>query len=510
MRSIHRRASGLVRAAAATFILVGMLAALAAPAVADEFAGWEFQLLKCENEIGLAVAQLGAGPGMTPLGGGSLQFALAYDGKGFPQVRQSGYDGFRVDAITTLSYETYISMTRPQSLVPYLILDVDVNRDGVADDQLIFQPGLQSTIINNNWQSWDALNGAWYSVQGRAGMTAAVPRPLTTYLTVYPDATIVSPDGRGGLRIAAGCIGDDWSSFEGAVDAFAIGFNDREPTVYDFEAGRIEIESDKPGSQPGAPAIELERLMPTPFSTAQPGEITIGAELRAQRAIRSVSLTINGTVLPAKLTAHSDGRVVATAVQSLTAGNYNVVLTVTDVNGQRVTAQWDFVISGVVGESEWFRASGAPKADEINATLRSLVEAFRWHLYGQSWDGQPHPEMPTHADVVTQAPPVETFVSGTTFNREATEATLRSLVESFRWHFWGISWDGQAHPEVPTHANDVLPPEPIDPWFNADGSPNRVNIEATMRSLVEAFRWHFWGHSWDGQPHHDEMPTHAE
>ena len=51
-------------------------------------------------------------------------------------------------------------------------------------------------------------------------------------------------------------------------------------------------------------------------------------------------------------------------------------------------------------------------------------------------------------------------------------------------------------------------PDAIAPWFTAGGVPMPENIEATLRSLVESFRWHFWGASWDGS-HHFELPTHA-
>jgi hypothetical protein len=103
------------------------------------------------------------------------------------------------------------------------------------------------------------------------------------------------------------------------------------------------------------------------------------------------------------------------------------------------------------------------------------------------------------------------WVTGTTFDEASANATLTSLVQAFRWHFWGISWDDAAHCDVPTHVancNDPLPAQGIDPWFTAGGAPRQEKIEATLRSLVESFRWHFWGYSWDGN-HHFEIPTHA-
>jgi hypothetical protein len=82
-------------------------------------------------------------------------------------------------------------------------------------------------------------------------------------------------------------------------------------------------------------------------------------------------------------------------------------------------------------------------------------------------------------------------------------------VEAFRWHFWGISWDSQPHPDIPTHADTVQGPQGLDPWFTANGQPIPQNITATLRSLVEAFRWHFWAFSWDGRQHSGDLPTHG-
>jgi hypothetical protein len=113
--------------------------------------------------------------------------------------------------------------------------------------------------------------------------------------------------------------------------------------------------------------------------------------------------------------------------------------------------------------------------------------------------------MPSDVGFQGQGDPLGVWVTGTSFNLSYTEATLRSLVEALRWHFWGMSWDGKAHPEIPTHAAQVQGSQPIDPLFTANGQPIAENITATLRSLVEAFRWHFWGISWDGMAH-PEIP----
>ncbi|MGA7670865.1 MAG: hypothetical protein WBW04_10625 [Nitrolancea sp.] len=249
-------------------------------------------------------------------------------------------------------------------------------------------------------------------------------------------------------------------------------------------------------------------LTPSPYSTVSPGQTTIGATVEADSPPSEVVLLVDDQPIAPVNVASGGPNFQVTAVANLTAGVHTLTVIAFDADGDKFQAQWD-VIAGNPGDSEWFLADGELRTDQFNATMRSLVEAFRWHLYGQSWDGANHPELPTHVGLAGTGAPLESWANGGTIDQASTTATLRSLVEAFRWHFWGISWDGNTHPEVPTHSSDVLPPQPIDSWFTADGQPIPENINVTLRSLVESFRLHFWGYSWDGQ-HHPEIPTHAK
>ncbi len=253
----------------------------------------------------------------------------------------------------------------------------------------------------------------------------------------------------------------------------------------------------------------FDSLTPAPYATVGVGPVLIGAHAYSDAALSDVTLQLNGSNI-AELSSASEQMLAISQQRVLTAGVYTATVTATDADGKVFKAQWDFVVSNNSQESEWFNADGTPKADQINATMRSLVEAFRWHLYGQSWDGANHPDLPSHVGLTGTGAPLTPWVNGTTFDQANTDATLRSLVEAFRWHFWAISWDGTAHCDVPTHAVCQLPKpaQSIDPWFTASGDPIPANITATLRSLVESFRWHFWGYSWDGS-HHPDMPTHA-
>ncbi len=257
---------------------------------------------------------------------------------------------------------------------------------------------------------------------------------------------------------------------------------------------------------PSVPAFTS--LTPAPFTTIAPGQTTIGATVESDTPPSEVDLLLDGQPVAPITIGRGGPKFTVTAPANISAGVHTLTIIAYDADRDRFQAQWD-VVAGSPGDTEWFLANGKVRTDQFNATVRSLVEAFRWHLYGQSWDGATHTDLPTHVGLSGTGAPLGTWASNGEIDQAATTATLRSLVEAFRWHFWGISWDGNAHLEVPTHSSQVLPPQPIDPWFTASGQPIPANINATLRSLVESFRWHFWGYSWDGQ-HHPEMPTHAQ
>jgi len=260
--------------------------------------------------------------------------------------------------------------------------------------------------------------------------------------------------------------------------------------------------SEPPGrARPDAPLAFVD-VQPARWSTVLPGQVRVGATVVAQQPLAEVVVRVAGQE------ARGTGPTVTLDVQ-LDPGRYTITALARDTAGNQLLTMWDIVVSWDLGDGVWFDSQGRPKAEAINATTRALVEAFRWHLYGMSWDGRDHRgDMPTHAEHVSPGEPVPVLVTASGFDQPATEATLRALVEAFRWHLWGISWDGTPHPEVPTHAQSVLPPEAVGPWFTPEGQPIPEAIAATLRSLEEAFRWHLYGASWDGRPHGD-MPTHA-
>jgi V8-like Glu-specific endopeptidase len=263
-----------------------------------------------------------------------------------------------------------------------------------------------------------------------------------------------------------------------------------------------EVPQEPPALPRPASPLVFTGVQPARWSTVLPGQVRISATVAALHPLAEVVLQVAG-----QETRSSTPTV--TLDVWLDPGRYTITAQARDVAGNQLVTMWDIVVSWDLADGVWFDSQGRPNAEAINATARALVEAFRWHLYGMSWDGRDHRgDMPTHAERLQPSEPVPVLVTENGFDRAATEATLRALVEAFRWHLWGISWDGAAHPEVPTHGSQLLPPEPVGPWFTPDGQPIPEAISATLRSLEEAFRWHLYGATWDGQPHGD-MPTHA-
>jgi len=504
------RRSGLLSLLAVAAMLMALLVPAAGANAAVEYPGnWEFGLGTCGSSTGVATGYYQNGPGDPPLGVGSFGFSIPAIGAGYPQLRTTDLDGLHLRDLTALSFSTFDTANGPQAVAPFILLEIDQNGDGVVDDQLVFQPAAQATVQGTLWQTWDAMSGKWWSLHGLAGMgTNTAGKQLSSYLEAYPNARIVNADQNGGFRLAAGCVGSGWTSFDGSVDALTVGIGITS-VVYDFESDGVHVSTSFTGdNQPGRPTFH--NLTPEPFTTVAPGSVNISANVTSDDGITGVTMTVDDQdVTPDVVHGLAITDATVSATRTLSEGTHTVTMTATDSGGDAFTSQWDIVVSKNLGDNEWFNANGTPKSDQINATMKSLVEAFRYHLYGQSWDGQPHLDIPTTASTVTKAPPLGVWVDGTAFNEASTNATLTSLVEAFRWHFWGISWDGNAHPEMPTHANVVLPPQGISTWFTDDGVPIRENISATLQSLVEAFRWHFWGYSWDGQHHFADMPTHA-
>lgn len=561
--------------------------------------GWELAVLPCPTGGGFGVAEFVNGPGIPSSGSGSYQFSFGAVSPGWLLLRQEGLHGVPLSSLQVVQYATFVTVPGTQA-APYLMLQVDLDGDEVADDSLIYMPAHNGQVVPFEWQSWDARDGVWWSTSGRAGLTQATPGTLDAYLASYPDATLANGEETGALAVVAGCLGGfAWASWSGAIDFLEVAYGTTAVT-WDFEPTGVMTTHSRESEEP----IVFTDLTPAPWSTVPPGEVTIAFTVTSGHPITGLSVWLNDQQLTPETGGPSETQLGVFTIPVLDPGLYQVHAMAEDAAGREAHVMWQFVVSEDPADTWWFLADGTPRRSAIEASLRALVEAFRWHLFGDTWDGVAHAEMPTHADVsagsirfdaftparhatvapglvqiavhVTSGSPVTSFqlwlndqpldveIGGpsetdqTAFTERSLAAgsyavrarvenadgealtvtwgfvvspfetaghwftadgqlkadtvtrTLKALVEAFRWHFYGESWDGQPHPELPTHATTVTGPQPIEPWFTEDGSPIPENIAMTIRSLEEAFRWHFWAYRWDGQPHGDDIPTHVE
>ena len=198
------------------------------------------------NDNQTASVSFVAGPATPPLGAGSVRLAVGAEGADAAQIRNSAYSGVSPTSLTALSYSTYTSGGASDQ-APYIILSIDLDNDGSADDQWFFEPAYQSAaffasnpqpaVSQGTWQTWDARNGGWYSINGLASSGPANPTSLATLVAADSDARIVNTtNGLGGLRLVTGFGTGTWDDHVGHVDRVRVA-TASDDTTFDFEAG---------------------------------------------------------------------------------------------------------------------------------------------------------------------------------------------------------------------------------------------------------------------------------
>lgn len=221
--------------------------------------GWKHQAY--DNAVYFASNQaLVDGPGVPPLGGGSLRFTLdsAENPDRVELLRTTQYDDTLVRDLRTMTYSTYTQAkagnATPQQPV-YLRLSVDNDGDGSMDNTLFFYPANNGTVAQGTWQSWDAGNGLW-NVDSDTGVGGAVT--LENYLVAHPDATIVenadtTPIGAGqptgGVAFMVGGGGASQMNASYFLDNLTIGKVDA-ATGHTLTSKRFNLE-------PTAPTVSL-------------------------------------------------------------------------------------------------------------------------------------------------------------------------------------------------------------------------------------------------------------
>ncbi len=205
--------------------------------------GWE------KEEQHLGKITFTNGPSNAPFHNGSLEFSAPVNGhRRFVRMRNTRYSGVLLSSITHLSYSTYIQKADSKLDAPFIVLQVDGDGDGIEDNHMVFILKFQSEkylkgtgiapqgpVRKKVWQTWDALNGGWFTGPTQTPDSGAVVYTIASYVKTHPNARILNDHSGGGVRLQAGGV-PMADNFIGNADAFTIGINGK-ITVYDFEAG---------------------------------------------------------------------------------------------------------------------------------------------------------------------------------------------------------------------------------------------------------------------------------
>jgi hypothetical protein len=202
--------------------------------------GWTFQKTDLNNTYGAgdATTEMVNGPATPPLGTGSAHFNTGSDGSQSAQLRNSSWAGTAIANLTSLSYSTYATSWNGQQ-VPYLTIwlsngdrlwfEPDYSSAGAGNGNPNPQPG---TALNT-WQTWNALNGMWYT-DNLFGPGSNAKTWATILAAEGAGVTIANAgNGLGGIRIASGYASTS-DNFNAYIDNFSIG-TAAGTTTYDFE-----------------------------------------------------------------------------------------------------------------------------------------------------------------------------------------------------------------------------------------------------------------------------------
>jgi hypothetical protein len=211
----------------------------------DNLNGWLVQ------HDGTASGAFVDGPGVPPAGTGSFRMGVGSDGDSSILVRTNDFDGMQLAGLTDFTYSTYVEQNNGAQ-APYVIISVDQDGNGTADDHLFFEPAYQNgtyttksgaVIANqcganpncvtlNTWQTWDVRNGGLWAIND--GDYGPPLISFNNYVLAHPTATVATSTS-GSIRVTAGGGAGAWDNFRGYTDNVKIGFVTNPTTTYDFE-----------------------------------------------------------------------------------------------------------------------------------------------------------------------------------------------------------------------------------------------------------------------------------
>lgn len=177
------------------------------------------------------------GPDTAPEGNGSTQISVT--GTGRHNIASYAFSGTPLAEITELSYMTYNPSAGNGGAADragYLQFNVDFNGTDTWQRRLTFVPKNNGTVLQNTWQTWDALNSgnALWTYSGPTWPGTATPgttaKTWSDILAQYPGVRVRVTDAFMGIR-----VGEPYANgYTENVDAFVFG-TAAGTTIYDFE-----------------------------------------------------------------------------------------------------------------------------------------------------------------------------------------------------------------------------------------------------------------------------------
>ncbi|MGZ6005325.1 MAG: hypothetical protein ACXWLH_04205 [Candidatus Saccharimonadales bacterium] len=177
------------------------------------------------------------GPDTPPLGMGSAQISVS--GTQRRNLATYQFSGTKLADITELKFSTYNSSAGnggSANRSGYLNFNVDFNGSDTWQNRLVFLPIDNGTIHQNQWDTWDAVNGgnALYRYSGSVwpgtSTSGDTPRTLSDLISFYPGIRIRVTDSWLGIR-----VGEPYADgYTENIDNFIFGTASK-VTTFDFE-----------------------------------------------------------------------------------------------------------------------------------------------------------------------------------------------------------------------------------------------------------------------------------
>lgn len=231
--------------ASAVVVLFAASLAMANPITVSPSSLGNWEIVTSDPSVS---ASFVTGPGSPPLGTGSFQFNIPADGDQYGIIRDTvDYAGVSLSSLTSLSYSTYQQQYIDGQAI-YLSLSLS------NGDRLYFEPVYQTGTYGgtsvpdqcsgvpgcaglNQWQTWNALAGGWWSLDGFGGSNGGPPNfTLADYAASSANAGVTID----AVRLIAGGGAGAWDNFIGNVDNLTVGVNSSN-TTFDFEPDAASV-----------------------------------------------------------------------------------------------------------------------------------------------------------------------------------------------------------------------------------------------------------------------------